>query len=210
LRIFSDQTSLEMSESAWGSIKAAMGASKSFVLMASPDAAESPWVDREVRFWRQHRPRSNFSIVLTNGDISWDSARGDFDWDATTALPRSLSGWFDDEPLWSDVRPPPGLRTHRDQRNDRLRNAARTIAAPLYGVEKDQLDGEDERESRRARRTLRAGIAALSVLSASRSTAPPTRWRSATPDACSPRPGAARYGYGTSAIRPSRAGWGHR
>jgi WD40 repeat protein len=33
-------------------------------------------------------------------------------------------------------------------------------------VEKDQLDGEDERESRRARRTLRAGIAALSLLTA--------------------------------------------
>jgi WD domain, G-beta repeat len=75
-----------------------------------------------------------------------------------------LSGWFDDEPLWSDVRPLPGLRTHRGQRNDRLRDAARTIAAPLYDLEKDQLDGEDEREYRRARRTLRAGIAALSVL----------------------------------------------
>jgi WD40 repeat protein len=166
LRIFRDQTNLQLSESAWDSIEDAMEASESFVLMASPEAAESPWVDREVQFWRQHRSRSTFSIVVTNGDIRWDSTRGDFNWDATTALPRSLSGWFDDEPLWSDARPPPDLQTHRHQRNDRLRDAARTIAAPLYGVEKDQLDGEDERESRRARRTLRAGIAALSLLTA--------------------------------------------
>jgi len=163
LRIFRDQTNLEMSESLWGSIAAALGASASFVLMASPAAARSPWVDREVRFWREHQKRSKFYIVLTDGEIAW-CQKSDFDWSRTTALPKSLSGWFEEEPGWMDVRRPPGTRTHRNQRNDRLRDAARTIAAPLYGLDKDQLDGEDERESRRTQWTLGATIATLSVL----------------------------------------------
>jgi WD40 repeat protein len=164
LRIFRDRTSLPMSESLWGSIEAAMSRSSSFVLMASPGAATSPWVGREVQYWRRSRETSSFHIVLTDGEIAWDRERGDFDWNRTTALPPDLAGWFADEPHWLDVRQPHGISTHVDQRNSRLRDAARTIAAPLYGLDKDQLDGEDEREARRARRTLRLGIVTLAIL----------------------------------------------
>jgi TIR domain len=60
LRIFRDQTNLQLSESLWGSIEDALEASKSFVLMASPAAAESSWVGREVQFWCQHCSPSSF------------------------------------------------------------------------------------------------------------------------------------------------------
>ncbi|MGH3916791.1 MAG: TIR domain-containing protein [Pseudonocardiaceae bacterium] len=163
LRVFRDQTNLPMSESLWSSIEAALAQSEYFVLMASPGAADSAWVAREVQYWRRHRERSTFRIVLTAGQIEWDG--GDFDWDRTDALPQAaLSGWFPDQPGWADVRSPAGDRVQRNQRNDRLRDAARTLAAPMYGMDKDQLDGEDERESRRARRTLQGGITALTLL----------------------------------------------
>jgi WD40 repeat protein len=162
LRIFRDSTNLSTTPDAWESIEAALADSASFVLMASPYAAQSPWVSREVQYWREQRSPSTFSIVLTKGTITWDEQAGDFDWATTTALSRDgLSGWFDKVPLWLNTCPPEGVPIRRSQRNDRLRDTARAIAAPLYGLEKDQLDGEDERESRRARLTLRAGIAAL-------------------------------------------------
>lgn len=165
LRVFRDQTNLPMSESLWSSIEAALARSEYFVLMASPGAANSPWVAREVDYWRRHRERSTFRIVLTAGRIDWDARHDDFDWSCTNALPRAaISGWFPEQPGWVDVRPPAGEQTRHNQRNDRLRDAARTIAAPMYGMEKDQLDGEDQRESRRARRTLQGGIAALVLL----------------------------------------------
>lgn len=164
LAIFRDQTNLAMSESLWGSIEAALRKSKTFVLLASPAAKQSPWVDREVRFWREHRERAKFYIVLTDGEVKWDEAEGDFDWSRTTALSHSISGWFDEEPGWLDVRQPAGIQARRNQRNDRLRDAARTVAAPLYGLNKEQIDGVDEREYRRTQRTLKSGIATLVVL----------------------------------------------
>lgn len=163
LRVFRDTTNLPMSESLWGSIREALDRSATFVLLASPGAAASPWVDREVQFWRQHRDRNSLVIVLTGGELGWDVEAGDFA-SSSTAVPPALRGWYDDEPAWLDLRPPDGVTARRGQRNDRIRDAARTIAAPLYGIEKDQLEGEDERESRRARRTLAGGVAALALL----------------------------------------------
>src|SRR5690348_2328075 len=72
LKIFRDQTNLGMSESLWGSIETALRNSKTFVLIASRTAARSPWVDREVRFWRNHRERANFYILLTDGEMRWN------------------------------------------------------------------------------------------------------------------------------------------
>ncbi|MGH3899722.1 MAG: toll/interleukin-1 receptor domain-containing protein [Pseudonocardiaceae bacterium] len=164
LRVFRDQSNLPMSASLWGSIEAALERSTYFVLMASSTAADSPWVTREVEYWRRNRERENFFIVLTSGTIEWDTHRCDFDWDGPSALPDVMSGWFLEEPSWIDLRLPAKDGVHPNQRNDRLRDAARTIAASLHGIDKDQLDGDDERESRRARRTLRGGIVALSVL----------------------------------------------
>jgi WD40 repeat protein len=163
LRIFRDKTNESTSQGLWRWIESALKRSESFILLASPSAATSPWVNREILFWREIRDQSTFSIVLTDGDIVWSDADGDFDWSRSTALPSALSGWFTEEPQWLDVRQREGSKV-RDQRSDRLRDAARAIAAPLRGVEKDQLDGEDERETRRALRTLRAGVAALTVV----------------------------------------------
>ena len=163
LRAFRDTTNLPMSESLWGSIQGALNQSRSFVLLASPGAARSPWVDREVRFWRENRDRSSLVIVLTAGEIIWDETAIDFA-ESSTAIPPGLRGWYEDEPSWLDLRPPAGIAVRWSQRNDRLRDAARTIAAPLYGIDKDQLEGEDERESRRARRTLAGGAVALVLL----------------------------------------------
>src|SRR5207249_69878 len=138
VRVFRDQTNLPMAASLWGVIEDALNRSRNFVLMASPGAATSPWVAREVEYWRRNRDSETFWIVLTSGDIAWNTDTGDFDWSRSNALPRALSGWFRDEPSWIDVRLPVGVVTHHDQRNEVVRDAARTLAAPLYGIEKDQ------------------------------------------------------------------------
>lgn len=54
--------------------------------------------------------------------------------------------------------------TRRGQATVRLRDAARTIAAALYGKSKEQVDGEDERESRRALRFRRGVVSGLALL----------------------------------------------
>ena len=46
---------------------------------ASPEAAASHWVDQEVRWWRENRSHDTVLIVLTDGELGWDEARGDFE-----------------------------------------------------------------------------------------------------------------------------------
>ena len=50
LRVFRDDTSLSATPSLWPSIEQALGESRFLVLLASPEAAASPWVDKEVSF----------------------------------------------------------------------------------------------------------------------------------------------------------------
>lgn len=51
LRVFRDNSSLAATEALWPSVQAAMDASRYFILLASPEAAASPWVAREVSYW---------------------------------------------------------------------------------------------------------------------------------------------------------------
>lgn len=161
LRIFRDQTNEKAAEPLQEWLTGSLGKSGHLVLLASPSAAASRWVDREVAFWRHSgRAPSTFTIVKLGGEIVWDENVKDFDWQQTTALPTSMRGWMLNEPKWLDATAPQNTRTRAA---DLLLEPARTIAAQLRGVEKDQLAGEDERETRRALRTLRIGTALISV-----------------------------------------------
>ena len=50
-RIFIDKANLAASPELWGSVEKSLAASSWFILLASDDAAQSFWVDREVRWW---------------------------------------------------------------------------------------------------------------------------------------------------------------
>ena len=161
LRIFRDQTTLSATPELWGSIEQALDRSKTFILLASPESADSRWVEREVAWWRAHRDSGKCLIVLTAGELRWDEAGHDFT--ADSAIPPSLRGWFKSEPLWVDLR---WARTdeHLSLRNPLFRDCVAELAAPLHGIPKDEIEGEDIRQQRRTRRTVRAVIATLTVL----------------------------------------------
>jgi TIR domain len=69
LRVFRDKTSLSASPELWPTIERALAQARYFVLLASPEAARSPWVDREVRWWRANRGKDTVLIVLTDGQF---------------------------------------------------------------------------------------------------------------------------------------------
>lgn len=162
MRVFRDETSLSANPALWESIEKALEASEYFLLLASPQAAQSPWVRREIDWWLEHRPRGRLLILLTHGDLVWDSAAGDFDWSRTTALPEDLRRRFTDEPLYVDLRwadDPDKLTLRHTQ----FRAAILSIAATLRGVPKDELDGEDVRQQRRTRMLAATMVAAILV-----------------------------------------------
>ena len=51
LRVFLDSANLSADPRLWGSVEEALGSSRWLVLLASPNAATSEWVNREVAWW---------------------------------------------------------------------------------------------------------------------------------------------------------------
>lgn len=163
MRVFRDKTSLAANPGLWSSITAALESSEFFILLASPPAAQSPWVRQEVEWWLGHRSPDTLLIVVTDGGIAWDRAAGRFSARETTAIPPVLLDRFKEEPLYVD------LRWARSQDNLSLRHtqfraAVLDLAATLHGQPKDDLDGEDVRQHRRFRLAARSAIAGLVVL----------------------------------------------
>ena len=163
-RIFRDQTNLAATPGLWPTIEQALQASRFFVLLASPVAAASAWVQQEVQWWQRHRDHEHLLIVLTHGTITWDSASADFDWDASDALPTCLSGWIPTEPLWVDMRWT-NERSALSHRDPRLQEDLAALAAPLRGIPKDDLIGRDLVLHRRAVRLTQIAVTLLVLLS---------------------------------------------
>ena len=161
LRVFRDTTSLSASPELWPSIERALERSRHFILLVSPDSAASPWVDQEVAWWRAHRKSATCLIALTAGELDWDEGQADLT--AESSVPPSVRGWFPSEPLWIDLRWA-HAEDHLSLRNPTFRDAAATLAAPLRGIDKDELVGEDIRQHRRALRLARAAVTLLALL----------------------------------------------
>jgi hypothetical protein len=104
MRVFRDETGLSAAPELWSTIQAALAGSRFFLLMASERAAGPKWVAKELAYWLEHRSSVTLLIALTDRDIVWENEQGDFDWRRTTALPRQISGAFQSEPLWVDLR----------------------------------------------------------------------------------------------------------
>jgi hypothetical protein len=76
LRVFRDETGLATNPHLWVSIQSALDESGWFVLLASPEAAGSEWVDREVRRWLETKPLDHLLVVVTDGAFGWDLRAG--------------------------------------------------------------------------------------------------------------------------------------
>ena len=162
LEVFRDETSLAVSPGLWPSIQDALDASRWFVLLASPEAARSHWVGKEIAHWVSRKGTDHLLIVVTDGTWAWDDDSGDLSTTSTARNP-ALRGVFPDEPKYLDMtwaRRDPRLTL----RNARFRDQIATLAAAISGVPKEEIEGEDVRQQRRTRRIVRAVIAALSVL----------------------------------------------
>lgn len=169
LRLFRARGAMPYEARLWPGLERALVSSKHFVLFASPEAVQSPWVNDEVRWWISHRGIDGLIIVLAAGDIVWDQARNTFDAGASTAI---VGDWFDgvfpSGPWVVDLRPyvhaagrPGWLRSNRGLRQALLQVAARLHERPLD--EMIDADGQQQRRIRLGLAAVAAGVAAASL-----------------------------------------------
>jgi WD40 repeat protein len=161
-RVFRDQTNLAAAPDLGEEIRSALLGSGSFVLLASPPAAASDWVNEEVATWCANKPRDRLFIALTEGSLAWDDAKNGFDPARTDALPPALEGVFEAEPLWVDLTL--ARANGKTTRDPRFLDGAATLAAAIRGAEKDALIGEDVRQHRRTRQLVGSAIGLLTTL----------------------------------------------
>ena len=161
LRIFRDDTSLSATPGLWPSIEQALGASRFLILLASPQAAASPWVNKEVAWWLDHKGPETLLIALTEGTLAWDDARNDFARHEGMPLPPVLAGRFAAEPKWVDLT---GLREGADARNTRFIEAGADFAAAIHGLPKEDLLSQEVRQQRRALTLAWSAAGTLAVL----------------------------------------------
>ncbi|MCE7003657.1 TIR domain-containing protein [Kibdelosporangium philippinense] len=161
LRVFLDQSNLGASSDVWGTLTEALDRARFLILLASPQAALSQGVDREIKHWIDTgRAHDRFLIVLTSGTIAWGD--GDFDWQRTDALPKRLAGWFPAEPKWVDLS-----SAHEDPqfslRHSVFRKAIAELASPIHGKPVDDIEGEDIRQHRRTTSIRRFAVVFLAL-----------------------------------------------
>lgn len=158
VRVFRDESSLSASPHLWSSITEALDGSAWFVLLLSPEAAASPWVNQEIDYWKTRRDPKRILPVVTDGQFSWDGA------DVTgDSVPESLQGVFSEEPRWVDLRFARG-ETQLDLKNPRFSSAVADVASALRGVPKDELESEEVKQHRRTLRTAWAAGALVLLL----------------------------------------------
>lgn len=164
LWLFRDDTSLSATPHLWGSIVAALNDSRFLVLMASPEAARSPWVDKEVKHWLATKSSETLLIALAAGDIAWNGEKGDFQWSDATPLPPALKGGLAAEPKWIDLRA--FGEGNPDARDPKLLDAAADLAAAVHGIPKEDLLSRELQQQRRALRQAGAAIVMFALLAA--------------------------------------------
>jgi eukaryotic-like serine/threonine-protein kinase len=148
--LFRDRDELASSSDLSESIRSAMADSGALIVICSPAAAASRWVNEEVRqFRRNHDPRRIFCLIVAG---QADPAAPDCAF--PPALLRDEDGMPLREPLAADVTPT----------GDSLRNAALRIAAGLLGVGIDKLRQRDAQRQARRWSVVAAGSLVVAVL----------------------------------------------
>jgi hypothetical protein len=90
LRVFRDDANMSANPDLWSNIQRALDEAEFFMLLASPEAATSTWVNKEVQYWLANKPLDHLLICLTDGAIAW--AGNDFDHERSTSVPPALFG----------------------------------------------------------------------------------------------------------------------
>lgn len=162
LRVFRDSTDLVASPDLWGRVREAIDRSGYLIVLLSPAAAASDWVNKEVLHWIQTRGLERLLLVLVGGRLEWDAATGRFHPERSDAAVAALTveGSLPTEPIYVDI----SQDEPWDPNSAAFRDKIIDLAAPIHGKTKYELASDDVREQRRYRRLRRLAVAALALL----------------------------------------------
>jgi WD40 repeat protein len=163
MSVFRDLSDLAAASDLSGAITRGLDESRFLILLASPESAASPWVDKEVAYWCDRgRGVTQVIVAVTGGEFEWDESTGALT-TSTDAVSSAVRSRFTTEPLYVDLR---WARTAGELslRDSRFRAAIVRIGATIRGIAPADLESDDVRLHRRARRLARVAVATVLVL----------------------------------------------
>ena len=168
-RVMLDEKAMSAGSSLSDTIEAKLASSEWLVMLASPQAADSPWCNDELEYWDEHKSMDKVIIALTGGEIVIDAEAEQIDWEATTALSDTFRGLVGEDavPLYEDLRSFKGDPDHLSLRNKDFRDEIAKIVGTLEGKDPGELASEDQRQYRRGvlvRRAFQVGLAVLTII----------------------------------------------
>ena len=163
LNIFRDESNLEATPHLWENIRKAMDKSDYFVLLASPESAKSSWVEKEINHWLESHSIDKIIIVLTDGEVSWETRDNNDRQSTSNALPEILEEKLSDAPFYVDLRESKKL-DELDLKFPLFRRHILKLASQLHGIAPKDLAGEELRQHRKVIRLRNAAISMLTIL----------------------------------------------
>jgi hypothetical protein len=155
--IFKDREEEAAGSSIGAAIEAALAESEFLIVLASPRAARSSWVNREIAWFKTHRDPHKILALIVDGEPLASRVPGR---EAEECFPKTLlfkvgpdlqpTEALEDAPLAADAR----------EAGDGPRGAKLKLAAALLGVGLDELVRRDERRRAQRRRAVMSGMAA--------------------------------------------------
>jgi hypothetical protein len=159
--VFRDDSSMSANPALWGTIESALRDAGHLILLVTPDAASSLYVDREVGWWVENKGVTGILLVVQQGALVWDATSGAFTPDSP--IPPSLRTAYLEEPRWVDATWF-AAETTDPTTSPGFQDLVADLAAPIRGIPRDELIGEDVAQHRKMRRLTRGAIAALTIL----------------------------------------------
>lgn len=152
-RCFRDQAELSAASHLGETLQQALREAQTLIIVCSPSAARSAWVDEEIRYFRALGRGDRIYAVVVAGEPRRNDGGHDADGAFPPALLADVDGKALPEPLAADARP------HKEGSGD----AFLKLVAALIGVGFDELRRREQ--NRRARLMALALAASLAVAS---------------------------------------------
>ncbi|SEJ25879.1 toll/interleukin-1 receptor domain-containing protein [Demequina mangrovi] len=162
--VFRDQTGLSVNPDLEDSIVAALDSSEYFVLLASPMAAGSDWVGKEIRHCLETKGPERLIVVITEGEAEWDHEAGDFTADSTAIHP-ALRGVLDAEPFLVDLKWAERAADLTSDNSHYRADVAR-IVSRVTGESVDDAIRRDLAQRRRTRAMVGAAVLLMGIAAA--------------------------------------------
>jgi hypothetical protein len=160
VRVFRDDAAMSTNPALWSTIADGLTAAGHLIVLLSPAASASEYVEKEVAWWVDHKGAGSILLVQDAGALAWDEPGNRFT--ADSAVPPSLREAFAEEPRWLDLR---WVHDSPDPAADpRFAAAMADLSAPIRGVDRDELIGEDLTQHRRVRRLATSAVTLLALL----------------------------------------------